>query len=63
MNLKKWDNRVESFAEFEHESSSDFDNKDVYEIIDYRDNNIYLVNNVNIDFEKAIKRLMKLNIA
>ena len=63
VNLKNWDNRVESFAEFDHESSGDFDNKDVYEIIDYRDNNINLVNNVNIDFEKAIKRLMKLNIA
>jgi 5-methylcytosine-specific restriction endonuclease McrBC GTP-binding regulatory subunit McrB len=63
VNLKNWDDKVDSFAEFEHESSGDFENKDVYEIIDYREPTNYEVNKVKMDFEKAIKRLMKLNIA
>jgi 5-methylcytosine-specific restriction endonuclease McrBC GTP-binding regulatory subunit McrB len=63
VNLKNWDDKVDSFAEFDHESSGDFESKDVYEIIDYRLPNNYEVNKVKMDFEKAIKRLMKLNIA
>lgn len=63
VNLKNWDDKVDSFAEFDHESSGDFESKDVYEIIDYREPTNYEVNKVKMDFEKAIKRLMKLNIA
>ena len=63
VNLKNWDDKVDSFAEFDHESSGDFESKDIYEIIDYREPTKYEVNKVKMDFEKAIKRLMKLNIA
>lgn len=63
VNLKNWDDKVDSFAEFDHESAGDFESKDVYEIIDYREFTNYEVNKVKMDFEKAIKRLMKLNIA
>jgi hypothetical protein len=63
VNLKNWNDKVDSFAEFDHESSGDFESKDVYEIIDYREPTNYEVNKVKMDFEKAIKRLMKLNIA
>jgi hypothetical protein len=63
VNLKNWDDKIDSFAEFDHESSGDFESKDVYEIIDYRKPTNYEVNKVKMDFEKAIKRLMKLNIA
>ena len=63
VNLKNWDDKVDSFAEFDHESSGDFEGKDIYEIIDYREPTNYEVNKVKMDFEKAIKRLMKLNIA
>ena len=63
VNLKNWDDKVDSFAEFDHESSGDFENKDVYEIIDYRGPNNYEINKVKMDFEKAIKLLMKLSIA
>ena len=63
VNLKNWDDKVDSFAEFDHESSGDFEGKDIYEIIDYRKPTNYEVNKVKMDFEKAIKRLMKLNIA
>jgi len=63
VNIKNWDDKVDSFAEFDHESSGDFESKDVYEIIDYREPTTFEVNKVKMDFEKAIKRLMKLNIA
>lgn len=54
--LKADDQKRENiFAEFQHESSSDFESRDVFEIIDYRKNN----SNFKLDFEKAIKLLMK----
>jgi hypothetical protein len=64
VNLKNWNKEVDSFAEFQHESYGDFESKDVYEIIDYRKgkNPNYEVKKVKMDFEKAIKLLMKLNI-
>lgn len=55
------------FADFDSESAADFEYRPVYEIIDYRlaDHNHWLkINNTTIEmsFEKALKRLMKLNI-
>ncbi|MCX6271963.1 MAG: AAA family ATPase [Bacteroidetes bacterium] len=61
---KNWDNKIDSFADFPSESSYDFDDKDVYQIIDYSDKG--LVHEVKIgdktiemNFMKAIKLLMK----
>lgn len=62
VNLRIWDNKEDSFADFDHESTGDFDSKDVYEIIDYRNVNAYHVKDIKMDFEKAIQLLMKLSI-
>lgn len=68
---KEWDNQNDSFADFDFESSSNFDDRDVYEIINYLKSDIgYSVkikkgNNdieVLMNFEKAIKLLMRDNI-
>ena len=61
--LKEWDNNADSFAHFNYDGSSDYDHKEVYQIVDYRSSQSYFVNNVKMDFEKAIKLLMKINIA
>jgi 5-methylcytosine-specific restriction endonuclease McrBC GTP-binding regulatory subunit McrB len=68
VNLKKWDSAADSFAKFDHEGSGDFESRDVFRIIDYRikDQNYTLEINKKetaMDFEKAIKLLMKQNIA
>ena len=62
-NLKNWNNKEDSFAEFDHDSYGEFESKDVYEIIDYRKDLDYEVNNVKMNFERAIQKLMKINIA
>ena len=64
---KYWDKKDDSFAEFDHENSSDFDDKIVYEIINYIDQKLeYSVKIGNreilMTFEKAIKVLMKQSI-
>ena len=61
--LKEWDNNSDSFAYFNYDGASDYEHKEVYEIVDYRTSSSYVVNNVKMDFEKAIKLLMNFNIA
>jgi 5-methylcytosine-specific restriction endonuclease McrBC GTP-binding regulatory subunit McrB len=66
--LKNWDDKIDSFADFQHESSSDLSGKEVYKIVDYRDRNLnYSIdinkNKIKMDFEKAVKLLMKKEIA
>jgi 5-methylcytosine-specific restriction protein B len=64
---KKWDKNSISFADFDYQSSSDFDDREVFEIIDYR---IPMSNysikvkekTVEMDFGKALKLLMKQDI-
>mgnify|MGYP003988142331 FL=1 len=66
--LKEWSISENSFADFNQESASDFEDRPVYEIIDYRiaKHNDELKNknkqDVEMTFEKAIKRLMKQDI-
>ena len=61
---KEWDKNKVAFADFDHESTNDFDERDVYEIIDYRINNHnYKINNVAMSFDNAIRLLMKDSIA
>lgn len=68
VSLKNWDSKTDSFAEFDHESSGDFESRDVFEIVDYRSKDLGYTLEINkketaMDFEKAIKLLMKQNIA
>ncbi|MBO9684447.1 MAG: AAA family ATPase [Flavisolibacter sp.] len=56
------------FAEFDSEFAADFEDRPVYEIIDYRDSNMnhqVKIDNrpIEMDFEKALKRLLKEAIA
>ncbi|WP_276166452.1 AAA family ATPase [Zobellia alginiliquefaciens] len=62
--LINWDKNTDGFADFDHDSTSDFEEREVYEIIDYRnENHNYLVrvknNEIEMTFDKAIKLLMK----
>lgn len=68
---REWNNQADTFADFDSEAVMDFAERDVYEIIDYRSNAAYTVkvrnaekNDVEVimDFEKAIKLLMKQSI-
>lgn len=66
--LKNWDDKTDSFADFDHESVSDLDSRDVYSIVDYRNSNLeYFIeankNRIKMNFEKAVKLLMKKDIA
>jgi len=54
---KGWNNESDSFAEFDYESASEFDDRPVYEIIYHRDNN-----QDNDSIENAIKILMNRKI-
>ncbi len=54
---KEWNKNSDSFAEFEYESASEFDDRPVYEIIDHRDND-----QADDSFESAIKTLMNKKI-
>lgn len=57
-----------AFAHFNHESADDFVERPIYEIVDYRnDSMVYYLSNkskqgVEMNFEKAIKRLMNQEI-
>lgn len=57
-----------AFANFNHESADDFVERPIYEIVDYRnDSMVYYLSNkskqgVEMNFEKAIKRLMNQEI-
>jgi 5-methylcytosine-specific restriction enzyme B len=64
---REWNRKTDSFAEFEYESSDDFDEKEVYEIINYTDPdldyNLKIRGEkeeriIQMTFEKAIKLLM-----
>jgi hypothetical protein len=60
---KEWDKSSYSFADFDYEGSADFDEKDVFRIIDYRSDEITVLSTKNQDvvmnFEKALRILMK----
>lgn len=61
---KTWDKDLDSFADFDHESSAEFEERDVYEIIDYRDPDIvhtisFKNKELEMTFETAIQLLMK----
>ena len=65
--MKIWDKKSDSFADFDYQSSSEFDDREVFGIIDYRtaitDYKIKIKDKeVSMDFQKAIKLLMKLDI-
>jgi 5-methylcytosine-specific restriction protein B len=54
---KEWNKDSDSFAEFDYESASEFDDRPVYEIIDHRDND-----QADDSFVNAIKTLMNKKI-
>ena len=61
---KEWNKSSDSFAEFDYQSSSEFEDREVFEIIDYRIPEIkhtILIKGkeVQMDFQKAIKLLMQ----
>lgn len=57
---KEWDKTTDSFAEFDYDNSSDFEERNVFEIIDYRNKNqIYKIKETEMTFGLAIKLLMK----
>lgn len=52
------DQKVDLFAEFDYDDINDFEGKETYEIIDYRDNSS--VKGTKSDFKTAIKLLMNI---
>jgi 5-methylcytosine-specific restriction protein B len=66
--IKNWDVDEGAFAYFNHESAADFEERPIYEIIDYRnpDHGHILLNSdsqrIEMTFSKAIKRLMNQDI-
>jgi len=65
--IKEWDQNGDSFADFDSESSNDFDDKDVYELIDYTNEILDYTIEINkkavrMDFVKAIQLLLKQEI-
>lgn len=65
--VKSWDKNSDSFAEFDYLSTSEFDDREVFEIVDYRNSDKdYTLKmkekEVYLDFQKAIKLLMKQDI-
>lgn len=64
---KVWDNKEISFADFDYESAADFEEREVYEIIDYANDapnyKLQLKNiDIEMDFGKAIKLLLNQTI-
>ncbi|QEC44521.1 McrB family protein [Pseudobacter ginsenosidimutans] len=56
----KIDNNI--FADFDSDIASEFDDKVLYEIIDFRNpDHFYEINKIRMTFEKALNRLMKEN--
>lgn len=60
----EWTKRGNLFADFDHESISDFEERDMFEMIDYRnlvDSYIIKVKETNVDmnFKKAVNLLMR----
>lgn len=57
---KEWDKTSDSFADFDYDNSSDFEERNVFEIIDYRNDKLdYSIKGAPMTFQKAIKLLMK----
>ena len=60
---KEWDKSSYSFADFDYEGSGDFDEKEVFRIVDYRSDELTVLSTKNQDvvmnFEKALRILMK----
>lgn len=66
--LKSWDKKDNAFADFDSDAFGDYDDRDVYEIVNYAESGLdYKIKikgqDVNMDFEKAIKLLMNYDIA
>lgn len=64
---KEWDNTNDSFADFDTENTRDYDERDVYEIIHYTQERPEIVveigrNSIDMNFQKAIRLLMKQEI-
>jgi hypothetical protein len=62
--MNEWDKDSDSFADFDYQSSSEFSEREIFQIIDYRKPGIqYSIKTkekvVSMDFQKAIKLLMK----
>lgn len=65
--VNDWDKNADSFADFDYQSASEFDDREVFKIIDYRQKNLdYSIQTkdklVKMDFQKAIKLLMNQTI-
>ena len=57
---KEWDKTSDSFAEFDYDNSSDFEERNIFEIIDYRKGKqTYKIKETEMTFGRAIKLLMK----
>lgn len=63
VHLKESDKGTDTFADFDDDASNDFDNRNVYEIINYRKVKDHKIGSIEMTFEKAIKVLMKGNVA
>ena len=60
MKQKEWDKTSDSLADFDYDNSSDFEERNVFEIIDYRNDKLdYSIKCAPMTFQKAIKLLMK----
>lgn len=61
--LKEYSPEISVFADFDSENASDYDSREVFEIVDYRTVKDYTLkisdNNVDMDFNLAIQLLMK----
>jgi 5-methylcytosine-specific restriction protein B len=59
---KEWNKKTNSFASFDYESANSFDDRDVFEIVDYRKNEVQEIKYKNekrdIKFEEAIKLII-----
>jgi len=60
VNRKEWNKNSDSFAEFDYESAGEFEEKDVYKIIDYRKTDTaHIVKGIEMSFDRAINLLLK----
>lgn len=61
---KEWKKETNGFAKFDYANSNDYDEKDIYQIIDYQLNSTesIIINNIEMNFEKAIRLLMNFKI-
>jgi hypothetical protein len=62
VNIVNTERGAESFANFRHYDTNDIEEKEIYEIIDYRNKPNYLLNGLTMTFKEAIKMLMNDNV-